>query len=119
MNKVKDYFGEKYLSKEENIKLDFICAEPEGYEKNSPSASWDLTINTGIKDAQGYVDALIIRVSAKQYPSFLYRKHGENNKVEFSFVQIPTGMSEDEARSLISKYAVEIEDALDEFENED
>ena len=119
MGKVKDFYGDKFLSVEENITVDFIHSHSEGYEKNSPTVSWDLTINTGVKDEKGYVDVLIIKITDAQYSSFLDAKHGETVDVEFSIIQTPKGMTEEEVKVLVSKYAIQIESALDEVENED
>lgn len=120
MSRVKDYYGEKFLNKEENIKLDFIHAELENnYEKNAQTLSWCLTINTGKTDDKGYVDALIIEISNAQYPSFFEVPEGEFNTVEFKTIQLPDGMTQQQANELISKLSKEIDLAIEEFEKDE
>jgi len=119
MSRVKDYYGEKFLSKEDNIKLDFIHAELENpYEKNAQTLNWCLTINTGKTDEKGYVDALIIEISQAQYPSFFEVAEGEFNTVEYKTIQLPSGMSPQEAKEIISQLSKEINSAIEEFEND-
>lgn len=120
MSRVKDYYGEKFLNKEENIKLDFIHAELENnYEKNAQTLSWCLTINTGKTDDKGYVDALIIEISNAQYPSFFEVPEGEFNTVEFKTIQLPDGMTQQQANELIFKLSKEIDLAIEEFEKDE
>lgn len=122
MERIKDYFGDYYLSKEENIKLDFIHAEEslipgEDYVETN---GWTLTINVGQTNEKGYVDALIIEISDAQYPTFLdqYSEKPEA-RVEFKIKQLPEGWDRKRAFDLVSKYAKEIEQAISDFEIEE
>lgn len=120
MSKVKDYFGDKFLSEEENITLDFIHAETENeYERGAMTLNWQLTINVGQKDKYDCVDALIVDFSDAQYPTLLQdaADEGQQNP-EFSIIQLPNGWDKQKAVDLISKYRKEIELAIDEFEME-
>lgn len=117
--KVKDYFGDRFFSKEDNISLDFIHAETENnYEKGAMTLNWQLTINVGQKDDTGCVDALIIDFSHAQYPTLLSDTE-ESQSPEFSIIQLPKGWDARKAHDLVSKYTKEIESAIDEFELED
>jgi len=119
MSKVKDYFGEKFLSESENIKLDFIHAEMENnYEKGAMTLNWQLTINVGQNDESGHVDALIVNFSHAQYPTLLVEDDKEQTP-EFSIIQLPNGWDKQTVVDLVAKYRKEIELAIDEFELED
>lgn len=116
MTRVKDYFGEKFLNESENIKLDFIHAQLEnGYETNANATNWQLTINVGQTDPNGYVDALIIDVSMAQYPSFFDDYEGD---IEFKTVQRPEGWGQEKVKHFVFKYRSEIDKAIEEFEKE-
>ena len=117
MSKVKDYYGELFLDKEANIKLDFIHSETDNpYDKIQDTNKWILTINTGVTDEKGYVDALIIDIDKYQYPTFL--SPTDKSEIDFEVTQFPKCMSENQARDLLFKYADEIVWAITDFENE-
>ena len=120
MSKVKDYFGEKFLNKEQNIKLDFIEAIlDDPYDKHPKGLEWVLTINTGLTDDKGYIDALIIEISLAQYPSFDNLKVSDFDLLEYKTVQVPQEMTKVDAHKLVCENSQAIYNAITDFENED